>query len=248
MARTTATVSFQALELKGSLLPASLLEEISKLARPKELLLEPKDYGLGKGEGLRERIDAAWVLTKELWEEYTDLSDRAGKSIAGQHFGTRLLKEVFGWRSTQPCNGWQQGESHYPINARAFDGAVPVILRGLDPDDLDRGSAQFGQEGRKRSPHSCLQECLNADDDANWGVLLSGDRLRLLHDNPSLVKPAYLAADLELLIEGGLHAEFAVLWLLLHSSRFQHPQTGSCVLDGWKQQAEASGERVPHLR
>ena len=244
MARTTATVSFQALELKGSLLPASLLEEVSKFSRPKELLLEPKDYGLCKGEGLRERIDAAWVLTKELWEEYTDLSDRAGKSIAGQHFGTRLLKEVFGWSGTQPCNGWHQGESHYPINARAFDGAVPVILRGLNSDDLDRGSAQFGQEGRKRSPHSCLQECLNADDDANWGVLLSGDRLRLLHDNPSLVKPAYLAADLELLIEGGLHAEFAVLWLLLHSSRFQHPQTGSCVLDDWKQQAEASGERV----
>ncbi|MDB4336874.1 N-6 DNA methylase, partial [Synechococcus sp. AH-603-M21] len=114
----------------------------------------------------------------------------------------------------------------------------------LVSDDLDRGSAQFGQEGRKRSPHSCLQECLNADDNANWGVLLSGDRLRLLHDNPSLVKPAYLAADLELLIEGGLHAEFAVLWLLLHSSRFQHPQTGSCVLDDWKQEAEASGERV----
>ena len=53
MARTTATVSFQALELKGSLLPASLLEEVSKFSRPKELLLEPKDYGLGKGEGLR---------------------------------------------------------------------------------------------------------------------------------------------------------------------------------------------------
>jgi hypothetical protein len=39
MARTTATISFQALELKGSLLPASLLEEVSKLNRPKELLL-----------------------------------------------------------------------------------------------------------------------------------------------------------------------------------------------------------------
>ena len=69
MARTTATVSFRT-ELKGSLL-GILLEEVSKFSRPKELLLEPKDYGLGKGEGLRERIDAAWVLTKELWEEYT---------------------------------------------------------------------------------------------------------------------------------------------------------------------------------
>jgi hypothetical protein len=109
---------------------------------------------------------------------------------------------VFGWSGVEPCSGWQQGESRYPITHRAVDGAVPLILRGIDAGDLDRGSKQFGQDDRKRSPHSCLQECLNADDTANWGVLLSGDRLRLLHDTPSLVKPAYLAADLELMIEG----------------------------------------------
>ena len=244
MSRQTATVTFQALELKGSLLPASLLEEVSKFNRPKELLLEQHDYGLGKGERLRDRIDAAWVLTKELWDEYTNLKERAGQSIVGQHFGHRLLKEVFGWSGVEPCSGWQQGESHYPISHRAFGGSVPLILRGIDSGDLDRGSAQFGQEGRKRSPHSCLQECLNADDSANWGLLLSGDRLRLLHDNPSLVKPAYLAADLELMIEGERFDEFSVLWLVLHASRFQHPNTGSCVLDDWKQKAEESGERV----
>jgi len=245
MSRQTATVTFQALELKGSLLPASLLEEVSKFNRPKELLLDPHDYGLNRGERLRgDRIDAAWVLTKELWEEYGNLKERAGASTAGLHFGLRLLREVFGWSGVEPCNGWQQGESRYPITHRAFGGAVPLILRGIDAGDLDRGGAQFGQEGRKRSPHSCLQECLNADDSANWGVLLSGDRLRLLHDNPSLVKPAYLAADLELLIEGERFDEFSVLWLVLHASRFQHPQTGSCVLDDWKQKAEESGERV----
>lgn len=244
MSRQTATVTFQALELKGSLLPASLLEEVSKFNRPKELLLEPHDYGLSKGERLRDRIDAAWVLTKELWDEYTNLKERAGQSIAGQHFGHRLLKEVLDWGSVEPCSGWQQGESRYPITHRAFEGAVPLILRGIGAGDLDRGSKQFGQDDRKRSPHSCLQECLNADDSANWGVLLSGDRLRLLHDNPSLVKPAYLAADLELMIEGERFDEFSVLWLLLHASRFQHPKTGNCVLDDWKQKAEESGERV----
>jgi len=108
MARTTATVSFQALELKGSLLPASLLEEVSKLNRPKELLLEGHDYGLSRGERLRDRIDAAWVLTKELWEEYGNLRERAGHSTAGLHFGLRLLKEVFGWSGVEPCHGWQQ--------------------------------------------------------------------------------------------------------------------------------------------
>jgi len=244
MSRNTTTVTFQALEIKGSLLPASLLEEISKLERPKEMLLEPGDYGLSRGERLRDRIDAAWVLTKELWEEYGNLKGRAGQSIAGQHFGMRLLREVFSWSGIEACNGWRQGESSYAINYRAFAGSVPLILKGISDNELDTGSAQFGQEGRKRSPHSCLQECLNADDSSNWGVIFSGDRLRLLHDNPSLVKPAYLAADLELLIEGERFDEFSVLWLLLHASRFQHPQTGSCVLDSWKQKAEASGERV----
>jgi hypothetical protein len=244
MARTTATISFQALELKGALLPASLLEEVSKLQRPKDLLLEAADYGLERGERLRDRIDAAWVLTKELWEEYRDLEQRAGLSNAGLHFGLRFLQEVLNWTGVEPCNGWQHGESRYPITHRAFEGTVPLILRGIGAGDLDRGSKQFGQDDRKRSPHSCLQECLNADDSANWGVLLSGDRLRLLHDNPSLVKPAYLAADLELMIEGERFDEFSVLWLLLHASRFQHPKTGNCVLDDWKQKAEESGERV----
>lgn len=241
MPRTTATVSFQAIELKGSLLPGSLLEQVARL---NALMQKEADYGLAKGERLRERIDAAWVRLKEIWEEYRDLRERAAQSTAGLHCGQRLLREVLGWPDLQPCNGWQHGDSQFPITHRAIEGAVPLILRGIAADQLDKGSSQFGQEGRRRSPHSCLQECLNADDNANWGLLLTGDRLRLLHDNPSLVKPAYLAVDLELLVEGELFDEFAVLWLLLHASRFRHPQTGSCVLDAWKEQAQEAGERV----
>ena len=241
MPRTTATVSFQAIELKGSLLPGSLLEQVARLQAPMQ---KEADYGLAKGERLRERIDAAWVRLKEIWEEYRDLRERAAQVVSGLHTSVRILREVLGWPDLQPCSGWQHGDAHFPITHRAFEGAVPLIVRGIASDQLDKGSSQFGQEGRRRSPHSCLQECLNADDNANWGLLLTGDRLRLLHDNPSLVKPAYLAVDLELLVEGELFDEFAVLWLLLHASRFRHPQTGSCVLDAWKEQAQESGERV----
>jgi len=241
MPRTTATVSFQAIELKGSLLPGSLLEQVARLQAPMQ---KEADYGLAKGERLRERIDAAWVRLKEIWEEHKDLRNRAAQGISGLHTSVRILREVLGWPELQPCSGWQHGDAHFPITHRAFEGAVPLIVRGIATDQLDKGSSQFGQEDRRRSPHSCLQECLNADDNANWGLLLTGDRLRLLHDNPSLVKPAYLAVDLELLVEGELFDEFAVLWLLLHASRFRHPQTGSCVLDTWKEQAQEAGERV----
>ena len=241
MARTTATVSFQAIELKGSLLPGSLLEQVARLQAPMQ---KEADYGLAKGERLRERIDAAWVRLKEIWEEHKDLRNRAAQGISGLHTSVRILREVLGWPDLQPSSGWQHGDAHFPITHSAFEGAVPLIVRGIAADQLDKGSSQFGQEGRRRSPHSCLQECLNADDNASWGLLLTGDRLRLQHDNPSLVKPAYLAVDLELLVEGELFDEFAVLWLLLHASRFRHPQTGSCVLDAWKEQAQEAGERV----
>ena len=52
MARTTATDSFQAIELKGSLLPGSLLEQVARLQAP---IQKEADYGLAKGERLRER-------------------------------------------------------------------------------------------------------------------------------------------------------------------------------------------------
>jgi len=247
MARSTATVAFNAIEVKGSLLPGSLLDKVAHFKAKQQA---PKDYGLEKNARLRDRIDAAWVLAKDLWADYLGLKERAGQGVAALHFSLRLLREVFEWDDLQPVAGWQQGEAHYPITHRAFGGTVPLILKGVATGDLDQGLEQFGPEkNRKRSPHSCLQECLNADDGANWGLLCSGDRLRMLHDNASLVKPAYLGADLEWLIEGDLFDEFAVLWLTLHASRFrpavdQAASQNGCVLDGWKREAEDTGERI----
>jgi len=247
MVRSTATVAFNAIEVKGSLLPGSLLDQVAHFKAKQQ---GPKDYGLEKNARLRDKIDAAWVLVKDLWADYVGLKQRAGQGVAALHFSLRLLREVFEWDDLQPVAGWQRGEANYPITHRAFGGAVPLILKGVATGDLDQGLEQFGPEkNRKRSPHSCLQDCLNADDGANWGLLCSGDRLRLLHDNASLVKPAYLGADLEWLIEGDLFDEFAVLWLTLHASRFRLPveqgatQNG-CVLDGWKREAEDTGERI----
>lgn len=241
MARTTPTVAFNAIEVKGSLIPDSLLDQVARFKAKQQ---DPRDYGLEKNERLRDQIDAAWVTAKDLWAEYTALKERAGQGVAALHFSLRMLREVFGWTDLQPVAGWQQGDRNYPITHRAFSGTVPLILKGVETGKLDTGLKTFGQDNRSRSPHSCLQECLNADDSSDWGLLCSGDRLRLLHDNPSLVKPAYLGADLEWMIEGDLFDEFAVLWLTLHASRFCHPSDGSCVLDGWKKEAEDTGERI----
>ena len=92
MARTT--VSFQAIELKGSLLPGSLLEQVAHVLAP---MKKKVDYGLAMGERPQERIDAAWARVKEIWEEHKDLRELATESVTGLNASMRLLREVLGW-------------------------------------------------------------------------------------------------------------------------------------------------------
>jgi hypothetical protein len=239
--RRAATLHFNAIQLVGGLLPASLIEQIARQAAPK---MTPQDYGLQKGMRLQVPLDQAWIQAKGLWEEAKELRSRGVDSAVGVHFSQRLLKEVFGWGDLQACDPRQIGDASFPINYRAFGGTVPLVLTSLPSDELDKGYKQFGQENRRRSPHSCLQECLNADDAANWGVLCNGTTIRLLHDNPALVKPAYVAIALDQLFDGGLFDEFTVLWLLLQASRLQRDGEGECVLDNWKAKGQQTGERA----
>ena len=53
-----------------------------------------------------------------------------------------------------------------------------------------------------------------------------------------------MAVALDQIFDGGLFDEFAVVWLLLHASRFQRRDDGNCVLDGWTQEGPQSGERA----
>ena len=65
--------------------------------------------------------------------------------------------------------------------------------------------------GFRRSPHSLLQELLNRSQRYRWGLLSNGLQLRLLHDNVSLKRAAYLEFDLESILAGDLYAEFSLV-------------------------------------
>ena len=45
------------------------------------------------------------------------------------------------------------------------------------------------------------------------------------------MKPAYVQVELGGILDGGLFDEFAVLWLLVHASRFAPDGDGHCRLD-----------------
>ena len=187
--RRSATLQFNTIQLVGGLLPASLIVQIARQEAPGQKAM---DYGLQKHQRLQVAVDQAWSRAKALWQEAQQLRQRGADAPWGPWFTRRLLEQVFGWSDLEPCSPRQIDEALFPISHQAFAAAVPLVLTGLPTEELDKGHRPFGQENRRRSPHSCLQECLNADDSANWGLLLTDDRRRLLHDNPSLVKPAYL--------------------------------------------------------
>ena len=137
------------------------------------------------------------------------------------------------------------GDRVFPITHRVHGGAVPLLLTVAD-HDLDRSYPAFGDEGRRRAPHATGQEYLNAAPAVLWGIASNGPRLRLLRENPSLTRPAYLEADLERIFEEGLYPDFASLWLLAQACRLAPGAEGmtGCWLERWQDEGAKTGQRA----
>ena len=112
--------------------------------------------------------------------------------------------------------------------------------------DLDKADSRFGYEGRRQAPHDMMQEYLNAEEASLWGIVSNGAKLRILRDNPSLTRPSYLEADLDLIFQEELYPDFAALWLAMHASRLQprEDKPSNCIIETWRDKAHETGERV----
>src|SRR5229473_6220588 len=112
-----------------------------------------------------------------------------------------------------------------------------TLFRSLAP------SAHLPSEGRRRSAASAVQDWLNASEGALWGLCSNGIQLRLVRDNASLTKPAFIQADLRRIFAGEAFADFAALWLLIHASRFGAPGAtpADCALERWRDAGAKEG-------
>lgn len=80
------------------------------------------------------------------------------------------------------------------------DRDIPIHLVGLNVDLDKRAPGIAG--AAQASPHSLLQEFLNRSDEHLWGFVSNGFTLRILRDNRSLTRQAYVEFDLEAMMEG----------------------------------------------
>ncbi len=249
--RTDRGTGFDALRIEGGLLPAEFLNTIASLQAPAQ---SEADYAIDPGLKLRDEIGRYWRIAHTLWQRYDDQSPRAdlnARDVGIKRWLVYLFQRVLGYDDLAATAPLTIDERRFPITHRACGGAVPLVLTTRDRP-LDKGDPRFGEEGRKRSPHGLAQEYLNAEEACLWALVSNGTHLRLLRDNPSMTRPAYIEVDLERMFREELYPDFAAFWLICHASRLRPGEPArpeSCIIEGWRNQAQETGERaLEHLR
>ena len=189
-------------------------------------------YGVRKGLTIREEISTAFRVGQSHFDAFAKIDNPS--LDATKRFVRDFLKETFGFDDLAHHDG-----------AVSFlaGGRAPVVVVPRNEDKLDRRSPTLSTD-RSLSPAFALQDYLNDHDDALWGLVTNGATIRLMRDNASLTRPAYIEADLAQIFVNEDAASFAVLWLMIHRSRFGSdgsPAT-DCALERWREAGSREGE------
>lgn len=235
--KKSSSIIFDALTLEGGLIAPAMLERIA--ARDAGEQTEA-DYGIPKGLTLRDEMARYFRIGQALYEEFR--KSKTPTTATTISFIEKLLRDVFAFQDIKKIGTRILDEHTYAVTLEALDGRVPVVI--VPPSDaLDRASDHLPSDSRKRSAATAIQDWLNADEESLWGFCSNGDRLRLVRDNASLTRPAYLEADLQQIFENDNFADFTALWLLINASRFglKGSPVSDCALERWKESGSKEG-------
>lgn len=234
---------FLTIRAEGALLPVDLLQRV---VEGRDLDgLSPESYHLS-GEKLNEAINRSWNRLLGAWAAFSAGRERlpegdAGTSLTREKWLLPLFDEL-DYGRLQITKAIEMEGKAYAISHGW--GEVPIHLVGCGAE-LDKRMA--GVTGAaKASPHSLVQELLNRSAERLWGFVSNGLRMRLLRDNASLTRQAYLEFDLEAMMNGEVYADFVVLWLTCHQSRLEsrEQRLENCWLEVWSKSAQERGTRA----
>jgi hypothetical protein len=246
--RRESQLAFETLSIEGGLLSPEWLSRVCQLSAGAQ---SEADYRVPKGLNLRDEIGRYWRIAQANWREFdAGRSAGASKSALAEQFVTALLRDSFGFDTLTATAPILVADRMYPIGFSALGGRVPIVIApaGVGVDTL---ASSFGDGGRRRSAFGVVQEFLNAFADATWGLVSDGLTLRVVRDNASLTRPAWIEADIERIFTEGRYADFAALWLFTHETRFGKPgQTAAeGALEAWRIAGREEGTRArEHLR
>src|ERR1700730_5716612 len=241
--RRAARLDFAGLEIVGALLTPDI---VARLAAFEANDQSEESYDIPAGLKLRDEIARYYRIGEALWSRFE--ATRGQSVAASERFVLDLLRQCFGFASIEPRSITRLGEREFPVRHAALGGRVPIVIAPAPADGarrsgVDESLPQFGDSSRRRSATLLLQEYLNAEGDACWGLVSDGVTLRLMRDSLSLTRPAWIEANLSKIFSEGLFPDFSALWLLIHQSRFGQADApvSDCALERWRERGRTDG-------
>lgn len=247
-------LAYRAIRIEGGLLPAEELTRLTLLADPKVTEQTEAQYRIAKGLKLRDEIARDFKIALTLWKDFQALRQRQdvqAHDVTVREWLLPLLRDVLHFHDAAPRPAIEHAGHHYAVGHAGSGGRVPIVFAGFD-QPLDSATERFGEvnpdtgKTRRRSPFMLTQEALNAIDASLWAIVSNGLTLRILRDNASLTRPAYIEIDLEALFTEELLADFSAFWLLAHASRFGAAETppNDCPWERWRSAGQQAGVTV----
>lgn len=234
---------FTTIRSEGAMLPMDLLQRIGQGDANLEGLT-PEAYNLLKTEKLNEAINRSWNRLLGAWAVFK----AAREKLPERDLGTTLTRERWllplfselGYGRLLSAKPIEANEKSYAISHGWQHTPIHLVSYKVDLDHLVRSATG----GLRSSPHSLLQELLNHSNQHLWGIVSNGLRLRILRNNVSLTRQAFVEFDLEAMMNGEVYADFVLLWLLCHQSRVEAERPEACWLEKWSRTAHEQGTRA----
>lgn len=233
---------FTTVTIEGALLPPDILQRVtdgdSDLGG-----LNPEAYHL-YGERLNEATNRAWNRLQGAWQAFKQAQERLpdddlGTTITRERW-LMVLFDSMSYGRLESATAVELDGKSYAISHRYKDVPIHLLSYKVDLDKRTPGVAGAATG----SPHSMMQVFLNRTDEYLWGFLSNGYRLRILRDNLSLTRQAYIEFDLQAMMEGEVYSDFVLLYLLCHQSRVEADNPNDYWLENWRKAAEEQGKRA----
>ena len=245
--KRVADIGLTAISIEGGLISPDQVAAIAATVPDQKAGAE---YGCPKGTNLRDEITRYFRIGQAHWQAYAKLS--APNAVQTAAFVKSLLEQAFGFEALRSPQVHHRNGHTYRISLEAKGGRVPVVVAApsSDADAFTRALPGLGDDSGgtipRRSPSVLLQDWLNANPEFLWGLVFAGDRIRLMRDNASFTRPAYIEADLGAIFRDEMFADFTATWLLLHATRFggENAPAADCSLERWREAGLRAGTAV----
>lgn len=222
---------FKAVRTVGTALPAEAIPRAHELRMPGQ---SAEAYQLPPGMTVNGAVARAWEAMMAAHRAWTSALERlpegdAAIKLTRDKWLLPLLYELSWGRPdvvsgglTVPPGLGETEPGHFPISHRLAwpDAAnatawVPLHLVG---SGIDLDTKTVGVTAR--APQAMVQDYLNREDHALWAIVSNGHQLRLLRDASSLTRQSFVEFDLDAIFADQLYADFRILFLTVHASRF----------------------------